>query len=141
MAWRDRIETARKALVGKKVRYKDEVYNIVDVDYNGMVLIDKPAKFTDTTAMFDIWTVNSALVDTEELAEKASTGLKITLKLPKEFRKHYNSDKFKDSLERVIFDLVQCNKHDSAYDALSGNYEIEVVEALRDAFIDSTASP
>ena len=31
--------------------YENEKYNVVDVDYNGMLLIDKKARFTDTTAV------------------------------------------------------------------------------------------
>lgn len=44
--------------IGKKVIYSgdNEVYTVVDVDYNGALLIDKPARFTDTTAVA-LWMV------------------------------------------------------------------------------------
>lgn len=37
--------------IGKIVEYCGEQHKIVDVDYNGALLIDKPARFTDTTAI------------------------------------------------------------------------------------------
>lgn len=44
--------------IGRKVIYSGDsnVYTIVDVDYNGALLIDKPAEFTDTTAVA-LWMV------------------------------------------------------------------------------------
>lgn len=31
--------------------FEGSTYTVVDVDYNGMLLIDKKARFTDTTAV------------------------------------------------------------------------------------------
>lgn len=45
------IEEQRKAWVGKKVIFEGEKYTVVDVDYNGALLIDKKAQFTETTAV------------------------------------------------------------------------------------------
>ena len=53
MNYRDWIEDLKKRNVGKKVILKSDgnVYTIVDVDYNGALMIDKKAQFTDTTAV------------------------------------------------------------------------------------------
>lgn len=39
------IENLRRFWIGRRVKYAGEV------DYNGMLLIDKPAQFTPTTAV------------------------------------------------------------------------------------------
>lgn len=49
--YRDYIENKRREWKGKTVSYEDKQYKVVDVDYNGALLIDKPARFTDTTAI------------------------------------------------------------------------------------------
>ena len=49
--YKDWIAQQRKEWVGKKVTYEEKQYTVVDVDYNGALLIDKPAQFTDTTAV------------------------------------------------------------------------------------------
>lgn len=53
MTYKDWIEDLKKRNVGKKVILKSDghVYTIVDVDYNGALMIDKKAQFTDTTAV------------------------------------------------------------------------------------------
>lgn len=51
MAYKDYIEEMKKKYVGKKVVFENNIHTIVDVDYNGIFLIDKPAKFTETTAV------------------------------------------------------------------------------------------
>lgn len=51
MAYRDYIRRLRNFWVGLHVRYEGAEYTVLDVDYNGYLLIDKPAKFTDTTAV------------------------------------------------------------------------------------------
>ena len=59
----DYIEKLREYWIGKKVRYNDgKVYTIVNVDYNGILHIDKPAKYTATTAAFDPPHAKMALV-------------------------------------------------------------------------------
>ena len=50
--WRDYIEKLKAEYIGKQVIYDGNVYNIVAVDYNGIIHIDKPAKFTETTAVY-----------------------------------------------------------------------------------------
>lgn len=45
------IAEQKEKWIGKKVIYEDAEYTVVDVDYNGALLIDKPAQFTETTAV------------------------------------------------------------------------------------------
>lgn len=63
--------------------------------------------------------------------------MKVVIDMPKEFESHFKNDKFKDSLERVIYDI----EHDSTGDLLSGNYEVETLRMLRDALQISTLLP
>lgn len=51
MDYRERIERDKKEWIGKAVRFEGNTYNVVDVDYNGALMIDKPAQFTETTAV------------------------------------------------------------------------------------------
>lgn len=51
MTYRDLINGLKQAWIGKKVVYDGEIFTVIDVDYNGGLLIDKPAQFTDTTAV------------------------------------------------------------------------------------------
>ena len=45
------IESKKNKWIGKRVKYNESIYNVVDVDYNGFLLIDKKARFTETTAV------------------------------------------------------------------------------------------
>lgn len=49
--YKDFIESMKAEWIGKTVRYEGKSYKVVDVDYNGGLLIDKPARFTETTAV------------------------------------------------------------------------------------------
>lgn len=51
MTYREVIETMRREWTGARVLFEGTEYSVVDVDYNGALLIDKPARFTDTTAV------------------------------------------------------------------------------------------
>ena len=51
MAWGEYIEALRKYWVGREVSYEGRSYRVVGVDYNGALLIDKRAMFTETTAI------------------------------------------------------------------------------------------
>lgn len=51
ITYKEHIELQRERWIGKKVLFEGSVYNVVDVDYNGCLLIDKKARFTDTTAV------------------------------------------------------------------------------------------
>ena len=60
----------------------------------------------------------------------------ITLELPDDFVEHYGMDRFHDSLMRLLGDM----KHIDKTCLLSGNYEVELLEALVPAFDKSTAT-
>ena len=49
--YREYIEKLKKEWIGQTVIYEEEKYNVIDVDYNGFLLIDKKAVFTNTTAV------------------------------------------------------------------------------------------
>lgn len=49
--YREYIEKLKNEWIGQTVIYENEKYNVVDVDYNGFLLINKKARFTDTTAV------------------------------------------------------------------------------------------
>ena len=61
--------------------------------------------------------------------------MRIEIDIPKEFEEHFNQDKFKDSLERIMADI----KHslESGYWLCAGRYEYETIEMLQKAFEDS----
>ena len=49
--YRDYITWMRNNWIGKTVAYDGNEYEVVGVDYNGYLLINKPTAFTDTTAV------------------------------------------------------------------------------------------
>lgn len=49
--YRDFIQNLKSIWIGKQVTFEGGKYTVVDVDYNGCLLIDKKAQFTDTTAV------------------------------------------------------------------------------------------
>ena len=49
--YREWIESRKNEWIGKRVKFEGEIYNIVDVDYNGFLLIDRKARYTETTAV------------------------------------------------------------------------------------------
>ena len=51
MAYREYIEKMKEEWIGKKVLFEGKQYIVVDVDYNGALMINKKARFTDTTAV------------------------------------------------------------------------------------------
>ena len=51
MEWRERIKAMKSEWIGKKVLFNGNEYTVVDVDYNGALLIDMKAEFTATTAV------------------------------------------------------------------------------------------
>lgn len=48
MTYREYIENMKAEWIGKKVLYKGTEYTVVDVDYNGGLLIDKPHKYCES---------------------------------------------------------------------------------------------
>lgn len=51
MTYKEYNEKERSEFTGRAVEYCGEAHTVVDVDYNGQLLIDKPAQFTETTAV------------------------------------------------------------------------------------------
>lgn len=49
--WKEYIEKLKTQWIGKEVVFENEKHKVVDVDYNGALLIDKKARMTDTTAV------------------------------------------------------------------------------------------
>ena len=58
--------------------------------------------------------------------------MEIKIEIPKEFEEHFNNDRFHDSLERIRVD-IQCGLECSEIQ-MAGNYELELIKMLRDAF-------
>ena len=56
MAYKDYIKSEQQKWIGRTVYYEGQRYMVVDVDYNGGLLINKPTMFTDTTAV-ESWQV------------------------------------------------------------------------------------
>ena len=57
--------------------------------------------------------------------------MKVLIEIPKEFEEHFNTDRFKDSLERVRVD-IQCGIECSEI-KMAGLYELELIQMLRNA--------
>ena len=53
------IHEIRDQWIGKQIMYQGWIHTVVDVDYNGMLLIDKKSRFNETTAVerFDVQVV------------------------------------------------------------------------------------
>ncbi len=49
--YREYIEKLKNEWIGKKVIFEGKRYNVVGVDYNGMLLIDRKARYTEATAV------------------------------------------------------------------------------------------
>ena len=62
----------------------------------------------------------------------------IALEIPDNFKKHYEQDKFCDSLKRVECDIKPClveyEKDDNTKIYLSALYEVELIQMLVEAF-------
>ena len=65
--------------------------------------------------------------------------MRIEIEIPKEFEKHFNQDKFKDSLERIMADIEHSLENGDCLCA--GRYEYETVEMLEKAFENSKMLP
>ena len=61
--------------------------------------------------------------------------MRIEIDIPKEFEEHFNQDKFKDSLERIMADIKHSLEN---VDCLcAGRYEYETIEMLEKALENS----
>ena len=65
--------------------------------------------------------------------------MRIEIEIPKEFEKHFNQDKFKDSLERIMADIEHSLENGDCLCA--GSYEYETIEMLEKAFENSKMLP
>lgn len=54
MDYKDYIRQKREKWIGKRVRYEGKEYIVIDVDYNGGLLIDKKSEFTDDIAISEV---------------------------------------------------------------------------------------
>lgn len=63
----------------------------------------------------------------------------IVFRIPKKFEKHFNSDRFEDSLQRARVDIHKSIIGNKS--VLSGKYEIETLDMLTEAFLNSTPLP
>ena len=61
--------------------------------------------------------------------------MRIEIEIPKEFEKHFNNDKFKDSFERIMADIKHSLENGDCLCA--GRYEYETIEMLENAFENS----
>ena len=65
--------------------------------------------------------------------------MRIEIEIPKEFEKHFNQDKFKDSFERIMADIEHSLEKGDCLCA--GRYEYETIEMLEKAFENSKTLP
>ncbi len=47
-SWRNYIASMKRKWIGKKVIFENNEYTVVDVDYNGLLLIDREQYYCDT---------------------------------------------------------------------------------------------
>ena len=64
--------------------------------------------------------------------------MRIEIEIPKKFEEHFNQDKFKDSLERIMADIWHYLEIGNCLCA--GRYEYETIEMLEKAFEDSKSA-
>lgn len=86
--WNEYIEKLKYEWIGERVVFEGAVYTIVDVDYNGVLMINKKGKYTETTAAF---TPEHAVIATENGRLTASDEdiLEISKRLIAQNRKAY----------------------------------------------------
>lgn len=48
MAWKDYIERMKEKWIGKEVSFEGKKYTVVDVDYNGSLMIDKETYYCES---------------------------------------------------------------------------------------------
>lgn len=50
-SYKDYIKALKVGWVGKEIVYEGHTYKVMDVDYNGMLVINKKAEYTDMTTV------------------------------------------------------------------------------------------
>jgi hypothetical protein len=67
--------------------------------------------------------------------------MQLLIELPKEFEEHFDFDKFQNSFMRICGDINEIRKSHSQPGAvslgLSGKYEHELVDVLKNAFLNA----
>lgn len=61
-SWKAYIEALKAEFIGKNVSYEGKTYNIVDVDYNGIIHINRPTEYNKTTAVYEPHEARKALI-------------------------------------------------------------------------------
>ena len=61
-SWKQYIEHLKDEWIGKRVMFEERPYIIVDVDYNGIIHIDRPTEHNKTTAAFEPHEAKRALI-------------------------------------------------------------------------------
>lgn len=56
--------------------------------------------------------------------------MKVIIDIPKEFERHFNNDKFKDSLERIECDIQDDINKEHTIPTVSGRRELELLDML-----------
>lgn len=51
MTYREYIEDLKREWIGRRLWYKGHAHTVVDVDYNGSLMIDLPTEHNTTTAL------------------------------------------------------------------------------------------
>ena len=64
--------------------------------------------------------------------------MRIEIDIPKEFEEHFNQDKFKESLERIMADIWHSLENGNCLCA--GNYEYETIKMLAEALENSKSA-
>lgn len=60
--------------------------------------------------------------------------MKILIEIPEDFERHFNFDRFEDSLERCTFEIDNVIRYDVGYNPITWKYDIEVLEMLIEGF-------
>lgn len=60
--------------------------------------------------------------------------MQVIINIPKDFKRHFFSDKFEDSLRRITADVATKVYADTS---ISGNYELELLDMFIKAFKDA----
>ena len=63
--YKEHIEELKKKWIGQKVQFDGAAYNVVDVDMNGAIHIDKPTKYceshTNETTAIEAWKIKDGV--------------------------------------------------------------------------------
>ena len=60
--YKDYITGLRSKYIGRKVEYEGKAWMIVDVDYNGIIHINRPTTYNDTTAAYEPYEADKHMI-------------------------------------------------------------------------------